>query len=812
MMKGHYLLLVILLFTQAASAQVYLDQFDNDDPAFTGGAGSYTFGEANDEWTITANNPGAYDVFTYDTHDPATGMAIKVDASGNNKVYVRAKASAVGTQLRMDVQDSLGYLTSLPGLTKTLSTTYQVLEFDFTGVYIDGGYGGTPCATGPCPVDSSVISRLVFYTDPGVGGFTGSVVIDYIAFGAEPSLIPMSDVFQDHFETDSSINSFSTVSAGYSLNLNTDSSTITISGDGSMGPYDPLSYIFRNSNLDTIDIDVTANNKMYVKVKSTVPNTAFRMDLQDINGFITTQGSITKIVGTDYTVLEYDFTGTFLDLGYGGTPCTPQTAPCPVDGSRIGNITIFIEPGTGMFLGDITIDYISFGVPLEAAGPEAILQYEDHFGNETLEYVGDPAGGLVSTETGSDWIISGDGSGGAYTAVSYILHDKVTGEQVFLDMAPSLDKLFIRARVDSVTGTVPLRIDILDTAGYVTSIAALTKVITDEYVTYEYNFSGNYFDGGFGGSPCMTGPCAVDPTAITQILVYPDPAQGAFNGEVYIDFVSIGKPAGPDAGPKGVINYSDQMDDNTSLFLADNTGLVTSVSNDELTITGDGTSGQYAPIVYSTHNMAGELILVDALGSNNKLFVRAKASVDSSVLRVDFQDNAGFLTNLSPPSVTLGTDYAIYELDYTNSYEDGAYGGSPCATAPCPVDAERIENIQFFINPGVGAYAGTLTIDWLAFGATLTGLEAPALLNAFVAYPNPVSSQLKVEFDLIKLAEVELKVFNSMGSLVRLEDAGLQAPGNHQLSTDMNGLAAGMYLVQLSVDGVQAGTLRIVKQ
>ncbi|MEL6651769.1 MAG: hypothetical protein AAFQ87_13285, partial [Bacteroidota bacterium] len=162
-MKGHYFLVAVaLLCLQQTSAQVYVDQFDNDDPAFTGGSASYTFGEANDEWTITANNTGAFDVFTYELHDPAQGMSIDVDASGNNKVFVRAKASAVGTQLRLDLQDSTGFATSLPGLTKTLSTTYTVLEFDFTGVYQDGGYGGTPCMSGPCQVDSSVISQLLF--------------------------------------------------------------------------------------------------------------------------------------------------------------------------------------------------------------------------------------------------------------------------------------------------------------------------------------------------------------------------------------------------------------------------------------------------------------------------------------------------------------------------------------------------------------------------------------------------------------------------------------------------------------------------
>lgn len=81
-----------------------------------------------------------------------------------------------------------------------------------------------------------------------------------------------------------------------------------------------------------------------------------------------------------------------------------------------------------------------------------------------------------------------------------------------------------------------------------------------------------------------------------------------------------------------------------------------------------------------------------------------------------------------------------------------------------------------------------------------------------MAYPNPVSNQLLVEYDLVDFAQVELKVFNGMGALVKLEKAGLQVAENQQLSVEMGQLPAGMYLIQLSADGVQAGTLRILKQ
>ncbi|MEL7148346.1 MAG: hypothetical protein AAFO69_18375 [Bacteroidota bacterium] len=450
---------------------IYVDQFDDGAASFTGGSPSYSSSEADGEWTIDATATGPFDAFTYELNDGAA--TLDLDFTANNKVYVRAKASNVGTQLRMDVQDAGGYASTTASFQRTLTTEFMVLEFDFTGVLTDEGYGGTSCepGTGPCPVDGTQISQLIFFTDPGIGGFNGSVVIDYISFGEEAEAVIMSDIYQEHFDQDSSINNFTFVGGG--LAIARESSELVITGDGTSPMWDPLTYIFRNpTTLDTIDIDVTGNNKMYVKMKASVSGTAFRIDLQDIDSYVTTDGSITKILSDEFQVFEYDFTGVYNDLGYGGTPCTEDTAPCPVNGERIANLLMFINPGDVNFLGTVTIDYISFGIPLEPLGPGGDLMYEDHFGNNTLEFTGDPAG-LVSSEMGSEWTITGDGTGGQYNAVSYVLHDKNLGEQIHVDMTPAQNKAFLRVKTSGAD--VPIRIDLIDTAGYTTSIDELTR-------------------------------------------------------------------------------------------------------------------------------------------------------------------------------------------------------------------------------------------------------------------------------------------------------------------------------------------------
>ncbi len=730
-MKKHVLLfLCSMLFVSVGFSQVYLDEFDNDDPAFTGGSGTYTSSESNSEWTVNASNTGPWDVFTYEFHDPTSGAGVLVDMTENNKIFVKVKASNVGTQLRMDVQDEAGFLTSIAGVTKTMTTEFMVLEFDFSGTYQDGGFGGTPCTsdTAPCAVDGTKIKQLIFFTDPGAGGFNGSVVFDYIAVGAEAAGAITSDVFQDHFDkADSTITSFGAdvFDKGYNMVIN--GSELVLSGDGTTQMWDAIGYTIRNQNtFEEQDIDVTGTNKLFVKVKSSVPGTALRIDIRDLDGFITTQGSITKIVDTEYTVLEYDFSGTYADLGFGGTPCTMETAPCPVDGKRVAGLVLFVEPGVGGFVGDLTFDYFSFGNSLEPAGEAPVLSYGDHFSNETVEFTSSDLFNV--TESGSNLVIAGDGTAPPFGTVSYLLHNKEVGEPVTLDMGPAQNRLYIAARTNGAM--VPLRIDAVDSLNFHSSMSSITKIIGPELTVFEYNFEGAS-DGGFGGTACETGPCTVDLSKISQFLLYPNPIEGGYNGEIIIDFISIGQPLGEeeiDLGPAGIADYSDQFDENTTVFLNEVPGLTSTFSEDALSITGDGSSGMWNSIVYGVHNTAGELIMANAIAGGNKVYIKARSSVDGTILRVDLQDNIGFVTNANAVSTALSTDYVVYELDYTNAYADGGFGGSPCTsdTAPCPVDGARIANLQFFIEPGVGLFNGTVDIDWISFGSSLDVVEVPA--------------------------------------------------------------------------------------
>lgn len=702
-------LFFFLLITTLAIGQEYLEEFDDlvDDQTTlaAGYAGSVTDGE----WTITGDGTsGQYSIFGYKPVD-GDGNLTSLDITGNNKIFVRAKASSNGTQLRLDVKDSDGYATTIPGITKFLIADYTVFEFDFTGVYQDGGYSGTSCdsADAPCSVDGTKISAFEFYINPGIGSFSGSVVIDFLAVGTEPQVGPMSDVFQDHFDDTTSLRFISSSTEGYTNTI--EDSQWKIKGDGTNGMWDPVSMItFNPANLDTVDISVKdGEDKIYIRMRSSQPGTSIRLDLQDINLFATTAGSITQVISDEFETYEFNYSGSYQDLAYGGTGC--EVGPCDVDSDRIANMILFINPGVEAFAGQVDIEYISVGTALESTGEADVLAYGDHFSGDDETYV--TTGGTYDlTVEGSLLSIVGSGEDVPFSNIGYTPNDE-NGPVIVNGTANN--KVFIKAR--STTPNTLLRIDLIDTSNYATTTPSFTRLLEEEFSILELNFSNQYFDAGYGGSACEegTGPCPVDGSAIQTMLLYPNPADGGFNGTIEIDYISFGAPMGDDVAD--VFKYTDQFDDDDASKFGGTDGIVVAEADGELTITGDGTSGEYAAFSYIPHNQeTDEEYLLD-ITSNNKVYVKAKSTIAGVNLRMDVRDAAGIATTEPSRSIVISEEYQILEFDFTDTYMDGGYGGTECTeNAPCLVDGTMIEQFVFYVNAGTGAFDGQITLDWFS--------------------------------------------------------------------------------------------------
>ena len=713
----------------AMQAQLFIEEFDTDATEITytnGFAGSF----ADGEWTIVGDgSTGQYETFGYNFVD-ADGNPMTLDITENNKIFVRVKSSKTPTHLRMDVKDADGYQSTEPAVSVfSVTSAYSVVEFDYTGTYSDGGYGGTSCepGTGPCPVDGSRITELVFYLDSNVpGGFAGTAVIDFISVGSEPSVGPMSDIFQDEFDNPNSLGYMGT--AGSLVN-SVEDGIWTISGDGTNGPWEPVNLLTYNTTSgDTVDISVAdGNDKVYIRARSAVEGTSIRLDLMDINEFATTVAPPVKILTDEWATYEFNFAGIYQDNAFGGTGCLPVGGdPCPVDPERIFNMILFVNPGVEAFVGEVEIEYISVGTSLEPVDPNAnVLEYGDHFGEASGSFVSTTGAFDLNVEN-SLLTITGNGGDGPFTTVSVAPYDS---DGAILVDATNNNKVFLRARSDAPNTL--LRVDLLDSASYVTSAASFTRLLTDEFEVYEIDFTGNYIDGGFGGEPCVMGPCPVNGEIISNILLYPNPADGGFEGNIEIDYISFGAPMGED-----VQKYSDQFEDGDRSQWSDAGGFAIEEIDGELIITGDGTAGAYSAFNYTPHDQETFEPLTLDMTSNNKLYMKVKASVPTSI-RVDLVDELGYATTEPATVAFVSEDYQVLEWDFEGTYSDGGYGGTSCepGTGPCPVDGTVVTDFLVYIDADNGGYNGVVTIDWFSTidpletivdpgGGGPTGLEA----------------------------------------------------------------------------------------
>jgi endoglucanase len=163
-------------------------------------------------------------------------------------------------------------------------------------------------------------------------------------------------VYSDNFDPGST-----NTSTSAALSSSISSNALRITGNGTSGKFDNIEYNIHKSGAATL-LDITGNYKMYVKAKSSTPMT-LRLDLRDELGFNSNENPDSFSTSTAYQIFEVDFKNRLLDGGYGG-PC-PQGTKCPVDPTKIKNLTLYFNPGIGNFNGTVDIDWISFGESLE---------------------------------------------------------------------------------------------------------------------------------------------------------------------------------------------------------------------------------------------------------------------------------------------------------------------------------------------------------------------------------------------------------------------------------------------------------------
>ena len=246
---------------------------------------------------------------------------------------------------------------------------------------------------------------------------------------------------------------------------------------------------------------------------------------------------------------------------------------------------------------------------------------------------------------------------------------------------------------------------------------------------------------------------------------------------------------------------------------------VTSVaftSNDKGLVVTLGNFGNTTYVMYSANADAAEPTFTSKQGN------LAEMPVYSSVIVATAGDN-------SVDHVLIGTEHGIYRCksiatDPTWTLESANMGDVPVMdlkqqtvtheTLYVPTWFDTLQvNVAYAEPNNVGiVYAATYgrglfrceTYRKTSFSSVP---EAAVTTSTLKMYPNPVSTEATVNFELNQKATVTCQVFDMTGRMVKVMSLGTLNEGNHETKVSVEGLAKGAYVLRLNA----GRTVRAVK-
>lgn len=118
--------------------------------------------------------------------------------------------------------------------------------------------------------------------------------------------------------------------------------------------------------------------------------------------------------------------------------------------------------------------------------------------------------------------------------------------------------------------------------------------------------------------------------------------------------------------------------------------------------------------------------------------------------------------------------------------------------------------IKISMTPGSSGNA--LWIDEIMMVSDATSLEEPKGFNSFTVYPNPVQNQANISFELTEARNIEIKVYDALGRVVKAINNVEYASGEHNLNIATSDLENGIYILRAESNGELLNTETIIKE
>jgi hypothetical protein len=168
-------------------------------------------------------------------------------------------------------------------------------------------------------------------------------------------------------------------------------------------------------------------------------------------------------------------------------------------------------------------------------------------------------------------------------------------------------------------------------------------------------------------------------------------------------------------------------------------------------------------------------------------------------------DNAGTLVAGTGTTLKNKTIGGFSRKNIVQQTDAGATSNSHTFTFTWNAPATDVGNITFYVagnaanndNDEAGDHIYTSSQVVGTFVGVNEYYNPDFGLNVF---PNPASESLKVEYNLNNASTVGLVIYDNNGAIVRQLQNQLETTGKYQKSFDITGLAAGNYMLELTVN------------
>ena len=84
--------------------------------------------------------------------------------------------------------------------------------------------------------------------------------------------------------------------------------------------------------------------------------------------------------------------------------------------------------------------------------------------------------------------------------------------------------------------------------------------------------------------------------------------------------------------------------------------------------------------------------------------------------------------------------------------------------------------------------------------------------NEVNVYPNPSTDFTNVNLYLANNENITIKLYNSLGQIVKTDNKGLMSSGNHNIKINLDNLVEGLYFIELQIgNSIELQPINIVK-